>query len=417
MFSIPFFWDRDDSYPPHVYITTSSSQPILTSLILTHTGYEVSTSVSKSTPADIRLSLDVIKEDVRIRALWEAGEKTNKTVIVRSQGQVSVYAINNEHQLGDGYVVYPSSLVGNEYYLAGYKSDCTSHFFFSISSLYDNTQIHVTVKDWQWPRIITLMQYESYRFDSWTDDLSGAFVQSDKPFAVIVGGVTEIPKDVDCSFVNSAIVEQLVSSNHWSTTYILTPFRTVSSGYIYRVYSMNIDTTLSISNKIDTVQLGAESFYEGDVTEDVLVKISADHPVMVAQYMKSNANEGFTEPYSRGTPSMVIVPPLTSFTRNTVTFIVIECTFYYEYYINVITECANIGGLLFDNSILNREWDHLASDDNVMCCVRARVAPGQHTISHTDPMKTFSVLIYALTNWCCYAYAYMASLFYSEGKM
>ena len=178
---------------------------------------------------------------------------------------------------------------------------------------------------------------------------------------------------------------------------------------------MNISTTLSISNEINTIELGAESFYEGDVSEDGLITISADHPVMVVQYMKgSRANNP-----ARGDPSMVVIPPITSFTRNTVTFPVIEYTIEkaHSYYINVITECTNVQGLLFDNTIAIRDWERLTTDDQVMCCVRGNVTTGHHSVSHTDPMATFSVLVYAICEGCTSSYAYMASLFYLEGKM
>ena len=405
VFSIPYGYRNN---PPHVYITSSLPQPILTSLTIPNTGYEVNTTVSQSAPADIRLSVDVVGIDVR---MMRGDGKQNKTVIVRSQGEISVYAIDNENIDADGYAVYPSSRIGTEYYVAGYTPYSSNHpSFFCISSPYDNTLVNIRTKAGQ-SHSVTLMRYESYRFDGEVfEDLSGTFVHSGKPVAVISGVTTRIPNDVCCL---DAVTEQLVSTYYWSTTYILSPYQTLSSGYIYRVYSINIDTTLSISYERNIIQLEAESFYEGDVTEEGLITISADQPIMVVQYMK-----GFLANNARhGDPSMVVIPPTTSFIHSTVTFPVIEYFTHARYYINVITNCIYIDGLLFDNAIAIRDWERLTTDDQTMCCVRGNVTVGHHSVSHTDSMAAFSVLIYATGKGSTSSYAYMASLFYSEGKM
>ena len=397
MFSIPF------ASNPHVHLTTSSPLPVHTSLTIPNTGYVVNKTVSQSTPADIRLSVDV----VGIVGLMRGdGKVYNKTIIVRSEEEVSVHVINREFAAGDGYVVYPISHVGTEYYVASYTPYHPIYpSFFCISSPYDNTLVNIKTKAGK-SHSVNLMQYESFRFDGEDyEDLSGTFVQGNKPIAVISGVFTKIPTDVCCS---DSIIEQLVSTNYWSTSYILSPFQTLDSGYIYRVYSMNTNTTLSISDKLNTVQLGAESFYEGGVTGDKLVTVTANYPVMIVQYIKGwHTND----PY-RGDPSMVIIPPVTSFAHDIVTFPVIEFTNYHEHYINVITECDNVDGLLFDNTITMRDWERLTTDDQVMCCVRGSVTTGQHSVSHTDPMAPFSVLVYAICKTCGSSSSYAASLFY-----
>ena len=99
---------------------------------------------------------------------------------------------------------------------------------------------------------------------------------------------------------------------------------------------------------------------------------------------------------------MLLVPKVSSYTNN-VTFPVFAYTFLqHKYYINVITKCENVAGLLFDDEISMASWDNVSRD--YMCCVRGEVLPGFHSVSHADPEVTFFVSCYAIGLQSSYLY-------------
>ena len=97
---------------------------------------------------------------------------------------------------------------------------------------------------------------------------------------------------------------------------------------------------------------------------------------------------------------MFVVPPVSSYTNN-VTFHVLEYQTLHDYYINVVTDCEHIDGLVFDDSILVSSWEKLTTDDQSMCCARSTVTSGHHSVTHTNHMVRFSVNVYAICFQSC----------------
>ena len=393
VFAIPAIGTRSK---PRVLVTTSSQDPVNITLSVSGYSIELNTTINRTRHADIPL-------DYRIRMIPEDGKK-NKTIIVRSSGVVSVHAIDDDKGDGDGFQVYPSNHLGTTYYVSAYHS---SPSFVCVTALED-TVINVTVKESP-TRSVFLREYESYRFDE-DLDLSGTLVQSDRRISITSGAWTRVPVGVCCT---DGLLEMLLPVSKWGKKHFLAPFKTLDSGYVYRVYTSNISTTLNITegNGTYTVTLlPSKSFHEGNVVGNVTTLITSDQPIMVMQYIKGEA----ANTPERGNPSMIVVPPLVSFTGN-ITFPVLR---YYTaqdrlaYYINVLIDCSMITGLQINGSILGtRNKDVIYSADRSMCCVRSDISTGQHFVMHGDSNAVFSVSVYAISEFGNPApsYAYLAN--------
>ncbi|XP_072047955.1 uncharacterized protein [Amphiura filiformis] len=400
IFNIPYL--EYATHPPHVLMTTSSLLPIDTTLTIPGLGYQVDNTISRDNPGDIRLSTYVAGIDVRL--LPGDRKQPNKSVIVRASGQILLFVIENEFAQSDGFKVLPTSGLGTKYYIASYKPPSIYPSFFCISSVYSNTSINITTPTGQKHHII-LKRHESYRYDGGDyEDLSGIFVESNKPIAVISGVFTEVHEGECCE---DGLMEQLPPVHSWGYNFTLTPFLSLNSGYVYRVYSAIHSATLHMSDG-NITHITAESFYEADVTGDTIVSFTSDQPIMVVQYMKSFDTNN---PY-RGDPSMLIVTPSTLYSAD-VTFPVIEYTLPdgHTYYINVVIKCDYLDGFLLDEAPLV-DSNSLHTFDNSMCCLRSNVSTGHHTISHTNPMARFSVTVYAICKgYCASSYAYPVNAF------
>ena len=255
---------------------------------------------------------------------------------------------------------------------------------------------------------VILRPYESYRYDGRDlEDLSGTLIRSDKPVTVISGCASVIPNH---AAVPDGILSQLLPTKSWGSLYHIFPFESLNSGFVYRVFASNISTALNISNGNVTV-IPPGQFYEGDISGDVVISLRTDQRVQVFQYMKSNR---YNNPF-RGDPSMLVVPSASSYTHDVI-FPVFEYTHtIHTYYINVVSECENIDGLVFDDEISVASWDNITTDDQTMCCVRSSVSPGYHSITHADKSARFFVSVYAICN-CDSSYAYSVGDINAQGK-
>ncbi|XP_072037525.1 IgGFc-binding protein-like [Amphiura filiformis] len=379
---------------PHVLITTSSTDSIETTLSIPGFGFESVNLVTRSTPVDVSLP-----DNIRMDA--DDG-KQRKTIIVTASNAVSVYAFDNEINSGDGFLVIPSSQLGTQYYAASasYKYEDSHNSFICLSSLTDDTSVFIKIKNGQEHNLI-LHKYESYRFDSLTD-LSATFIESSKPVAVVSGGhpAGSIPN-------GEAIFEQLPPVHNWGNQFLLTPFLSIQTGYLYRVFAAKNSTRLNINGN-SSMQLDAGEYYEGDISGDIIVSLTSNLPVMVIEIMRD-----YYDNFRRGDYADLLIPPVKYYTNN-ITFPVFNYNYgrHEDYYINVVIDCSMINGLLYDGNVSMVGWDQLTGEDGSMCVVRGKVTTGVHSVSHSDESARFAVSVYGICD-CGSAYAYPGGITYS----
>ena len=184
--------------------------------------------------------------------------------------------------------------------------------------------------------MIVLSTYDTFRFDGASDeDLTGTYIHSDKPVALVSAAFTLVPPSGSLIGVD-ALIEQLLPLHLWGYDFTLSPFLGRSSGYIYRVISVNVTTTLSISNMGDPVELeGDGEFFEGDIPDDTMVSIISNKPIMVMQYLKSHSTDRIAD------ASMILVPSRDLFVHN-ITFPVFDRCLGPSTTINLIIACDSI---------------------------------------------------------------------------
>ncbi|XP_072037524.1 uncharacterized protein [Amphiura filiformis] len=378
---------------PHVFITTSSTEPIETTLSIPSIGFESANVVTKSTPVDVPLSSSI---------LMMAGDgKQRKTILVTASNTVSVYAFDNEDGNGDGFLAIPSAQLGTQYYAASasYRYHNTHKSFICISSLTDDTSVFIKTKSGR-EHNLNLNKYESYRFDSVTD-VSATFIRSSKPVAVISGGHPAGSTKIESMF------EQLPPVHNWGKHFLLTPFLSIRTGYLYRVFTAENSTRLNINGNLVTLEAG--EYYEGDISGDIVVSLSSNLPVMVIKIMRDRDSN-----FGRGDYADLLIPPVKYYTNN-VTFPVFSYNWpssaSVSYYITVVIDCYMVNGLLYDDIESVTGWDQLTSEDGSMCVVRRTVTTGVHSVSHSDVSARFTVSVYGICN-CALAYAFPAGITY-----
>ena len=399
MFTIPALipsWP----YESRVMITTESPNSVNVTLSTSYLA-KITRTINRNNGADIELPYDM--------RVYLGDGKQNKTIIVRASDVVSVYAITNNRSAGDAFQSIQTAQLGKKYYVASYRPYSTHvSSFVCVSAVNSDTSVSISTQSGL--EHVFLQQYESYRYDGRDyEDLSGTLVQSNKPIAVISGSTSSIADGGS----SDGILSQLKPTESWGTVYYIFPFKELTSGFVYRVFASDMLTTLDMSDD-SVILIQSGDFYEGDVSGNSIVSFQADQKVMVVQYMKSYLADNA----ERGDPSMVVVQPVSLHTNN-VTFPVFNYTYFngHTYYINVVTECKNVDGLVFDDSTQAASWDKLTTNDQTMCCVWSNVTSGYHSITHANQTARFSVSVYAICNgYCSSSYAYAATGIPAQGR-
>ena len=384
----------------HVMISTASNGPVNVEVTIPGTNFEIRETVTNSLYVEVALPDSVLFEDT--------GKQERKTVIVRASVQKSVYVMVNDPASGaggDGFLVLPISQLGTDHYVLAYTPYNSGYPSFicvsAVSSKATTVEIRTNTK--QTHRIV-LRQYESYRLNgrlgSW-EDLSGSRVASDHPITVISGTEGSI---IDHRL--DPVIESIPPVSIWGTHVVLSPFVGRQSGYTYRILGTNITTEVTIS-RFGTVVLKEGQWYEGNVTDNTIVTIDSNYPILAMQYIKSEYRSTIA-----AHTSMILAPSTNMYTTNSTTFPVFTVAGRtYKYSIHVIIECMKVPGLLYDENTSMENWERLTSDNGGMCSVRGDVTAGSvHTISHGDSEVKFTVAVYGLGEDYSASYAYPAAI-------
>jgi hypothetical protein len=236
---------------------------------------------------------------------------------VVSDNPISVYGLNSRWQTTDTYLGLPVSVLGTEYRAIGYKYSEGLLSQFAIIATEDETNVTIT------PTVTTskrhpagipfsvkLRRGDVYQVTSLADlssrtDLTGSKIVADKKVAVFSGH--------QCAYVPEGIVgcnhlvEQLPPVSAWGSHYYVGMLEG-RSRYTIRVLA-DQNKTKVFENSILVATLDAGQFYENSGVRQHL-QITADHPVLVAQY-----SQGFLNGDSIGDPMMLLASPTQQFLK------------------------------------------------------------------------------------------------------
>ena len=243
---------------------------------------------------------------------------TNKGVHVTASGEVAVYAISKVRYTSDSYLALSTSLLGTEYFVMTWKNvhenaPPLNGSQFAIVAAESNTWVTIT------PAYATeghpanvpyavLLQTpgDTYQLRNTTDapaDLTGTMITSDKPVAVFGSHrCANIPTTNQwfCDYV----VEQLPPVNQWGMNFMTAPLATRTGGDTFRCLASEDNTTLSIDGvPFAVVNRGQDRQFTAAFGR----RISADKPILVAQFANSADFDPPAGSFSQGDPFMMLV--------------------------------------------------------------------------------------------------------------
>lgn len=361
-------------------------------------------------------------------------EKTRKTGIhLVAQDPVNVYALNWDINSADVAVIYPVGSLGKTYYALCYNPDIDPPAFpftgngrnseFLIVATEDDTHVEITpskVTDQNWPSdtafVITLDKGEVYQVQSENElgtaeegqgDLTGSFIQADKPVAFFSGSLaTRVPNGQCCW---DHLYEQIPPVQAWGKEYFTVPLKSRLQDR-YRVMAAQNNTTVYISGR-EPFTLDRGGFEEFILSNDAPGRILGDKPILVAQYSQSNAvDSAFTG--GDGDPFMTILST-TEQTINDVTFIAYQSPeldsleFEYSgiknYYINIIAKNSHVPGMVLDSKPIDDVFTTFPGN-NEYSYAQMEIEKGTHRLRNLDSDGGFLAYVYGYGGFESYGY-------------
>ncbi len=335
-----------------------------------------------------------------------------KGIHLVSENPVNVYALNWDQNSADVAVIYPVPSLGKQYFTMCYEpnvDDDPEHgrnSEFLIVASEDSTSVNITpsvatdggrAADVQFN--ITLNKGEVYQVQSLNrnnlagqGDLSGSFIQSDKPVAVYSGNFsTTVPFIVGASYDH--LFEQIPPLQTWGREYYAVPLLTRQADR-YRVMASEDSTVITYGSNTILLNKGGD-FYEFTLSFNQPTRIHANKPIMVAQFSQSQRTDG------TGDPFMIILSPVSQ-SKNEATFVAYDSHEINSYYVNIVVLTSEKDNIELDGEPLGFFFKPFPGTN--YSYTQHEIYPGNHTIKNLNPDRGFLAYVYGYGGFESYGY-------------
>lgn len=324
---------------------------------------------------------------------------TNLGIHVTALNEVTVYGLNRVPFTTDAYLGLPVDILGTDYINLGFGNvNIVNGTQFAIVGTVNGTTVTITPSVTTGARVvgvpysITLNQGEVYQLrntGSQPNDLSGTLISSDQPIAVFGSHqCANIPNG--STLACDHIVEQLTPTVTWGKNFVTEPLATRLNGDTFRIIASVNGTTVNI-NGVPVATLNKGQFTQQLITGPS--QITADQPVMVAQYSNGTTFDGVTSD-----PFMMLIPPYEQFLGNyTVTT---PASGFSTNFINIVVPNAAVGAVTLD-AVPVPPGSYTAIGVSGFSGAQLAVGLGSHNLAGPLPFGTF---VYGFDNADSYGY-------------
>lgn len=319
--------------------------------------------------------------------------KADLGILVTALDEVTVSGFNLQQYTSDAFLVLPSDVLGNEYIVLGYFGHRSGLYpsEAAIVATVDNTTVEIipsrdieSDKPAGQPFTVSLNRNEVYQFSS-QDDLTGSYIRSTAPVAVMSGAVcSNVPRGgLWCDHLS----EMMIPLSAWGRSYLTVPLASKERDVV-RILASENNTEVRINGSLITT-LNRWEFHETVLTERAHIEASA--PIMVSQYAIGGV---------AGDPFMAILPANEQFLSSYI-FSTPGTGFERYNYVNVVipggTAIASLqlDGVLVDPALFSPIGAGIYEGAQIP------VTPGNHLIKADEP---FGLMVYGFNLFDSYGY-------------
>lgn len=377
---------------PTLYL--SADQDASGTVFVPGTGFMTSFFVTAGTVTTITLPTGLSAVELNGSSAVE-----NKGIHVRSLQEVSVYGVSLQPFATDGFLGLPADVLGTQYVDLGFGGKDGGALArgseLAVVATVDGTTVTITpsitvdTHAAGVPFTVLLNAGQTYQLlINGSPDLSGTLVQADQPIAVY-GGHEAANIPIGASFANY-LVEQLTPVAQWGRHFVTMPLATRQGGDLFRFLAATDGTHIHVNGTL-VATLNAGQFFDQNIAGPA--EITADQPILVAQFAYSNSFDGVT-----GDPTMMLVPSvdqyLSSYTVAT------PASGFPENFLNIVAPQAAAGTILLDGiAIPAAQFTPIGGSGFVG--VQLAVNVGSHHLSGPTP---FGLFVYGFATYDAYGF-------------
>ncbi len=275
-----------------------------------------------------------------------------KAIFVESDAPIVLYVMNRTSFTSDGMLALPVNGLGNEYVVAS-ATDVISGFQnyllpsqYVIVAPYDGTSVTIkhSMNSPNHPSNADPFTFSMDRLDvfsamssEYNGDLSGTYIYSNKPIAVMAGE--------NCTFLPDAqyracdhLLEMMFPTSSWGKLYHSMPFATRVKGDLYRVFAGEPDAKVYINGDLYATipaRGGARGYgwIEYLPPDREPMEFTSDKRIYVAQYNNSQTYDGI-----ESDPFYLVLTPVEQYQKEFI--FTTPSNDYPKNYINIVCDSA-----------------------------------------------------------------------------
>lgn len=327
----------------------------------------------------------------------------NKGIHLVASDTVNVYALNYRTRSSDVAVIYPTESLGKEYFAIGYTPNPTnaneSNSEFMIVATENQTKINISPsvdtergKKANTTFSIILNKGQIYQVQSMNrnvsgqGDLSGSYIQSDKPIAFYSGNKsTAVPVN---GGTRDYLFEQLPPTNAWGRDFYVVPLQNRTRD-TYRILAAEDQTTITIEETGETRTLDKGKFYEFNLSSNQASRITSSKKILLAQFCRSQEAD---ENGGVGDPFMIILSPISQ-KVNDVTFEAYRTNLVRNiFFVNVITLSSETGNITLDGVNVGNLFRNFPNGKYAYA--KIPIAAGTHRLQNPNKSGGFLAYVY-----------------------
>lgn len=309
-------------------------------------GFKETIKVNKGTVRSL-----LINPLAQIRSSESIEEKN--AIHITSDNPITVYGLTRRKQTTDTFMGLPTNVIGKNYRVMCYSASVKLAEF-AVVATEDNTVVKITPSvETQMGRPagqtfeIKLNKGDVYQVIARDivpakrkNDLTGTQINANKPISVFSGHqCAYVPDKV---FACNHLIEQVPPIVSWGKHFYIGMLKKRSK-YTYRVLADKDSTKVFENGKLQKVLMSGEHF-EKQANDHI--QITADKPVLVAQY-----SQGYKNGDQIGDPMMLLISPTQQFLKKYRFATPVNGT--WEHYVNIIVPNRATGSLIFDGKRLD----------------------------------------------------------------
>ena len=327
----------------------------------------------------------------------------NKGIHLTATDSVNVYALNYRTQSSDVAVIYPTESLGKEYFAMCYTPNPTntveSNSEFLIVATENQTTINISpsVDTEQGKKAnakfsIVLNKGQLYQVQSMNrnisgqGDLTGSYIQSDKPIAVYSGNKsTAVPFN---GGTRDYLFEQVPPTNTWGRDFYVVPLKNRTRD-TYRILAAEDQTVVTVEGLGQTITLDRGKFYEFNLNSNQPSRIFSSKKILLAQFCRSQRAD---ENNGVGDPFMIILSPISQ-KVNDVTFEAYKTDLIRNiFFVNIITLSSEVGNTKLDGLNIGSFFSNFPNGKYAYAQIP--ISAGTHRLQNPDKSGGFLAYVY-----------------------